>query len=91
MHYSVIQSLLQGRWKYEETGILDKTHLRFFTLYEIVDMFSQNGFLVKNVLSNNSPICPKDKDFIDKLTAEFSEKSKNQFMAYQYIVECCKN
>lgn len=31
-HYSVALSLLlQGRWEYEDAGLLDRTHLRFFT------------------------------------------------------------
>ena len=30
-HWSVIKDLLEGRWDYQEAGILDKTHLRFFT------------------------------------------------------------
>lgn len=38
MHVSVFSMMLQGRWRYEEAGILDRTHLRFFTLAEIVAM-----------------------------------------------------
>lgn len=34
-HYSVIGRLLLGEWDYQESGILDNTHLRFFTLKSI--------------------------------------------------------
>ena len=34
-HYRVIGRLILGEWKYEESGILDNTHLRFFTLKSI--------------------------------------------------------
>ena len=41
MHMSVISPLLQGRFDYTEAGILDKTHLRFFTLDSIVKLFQK--------------------------------------------------
>lgn len=44
MHWSVVQDLLAGNWTYQEAGILDKTHLRFFTFNEIVKMFKIAGY-----------------------------------------------
>lgn len=32
--------LLHKQWKYEADGVLDKTHLRFFTKKSIIDMFT---------------------------------------------------
>lgn len=36
--------ILKGRFRYEEAGILDNTHLRFFTKAEIRDMLMRGGF-----------------------------------------------
>jgi 2-polyprenyl-3-methyl-5-hydroxy-6-metoxy-1,4-benzoquinol methylase len=36
--------VLHGNWDYEDEGILDKTHLRFFTYKSIVKMLKQLGF-----------------------------------------------
>lgn len=36
--------LLKKEWKYEDSGILDKTHLRFFTKKSIMDMFESTGY-----------------------------------------------
>ena len=33
-------------WKYEDAGILDKTHLRFFTKNSITDMFNDLNFTI---------------------------------------------
>jgi 2-polyprenyl-3-methyl-5-hydroxy-6-metoxy-1,4-benzoquinol methylase len=30
-HWTVIRDLLAGRWEYQDEGLLDRTHLRFFT------------------------------------------------------------
>jgi SAM-dependent methyltransferase len=40
-HYSVIVSLMRGAWTYQDEGLLDRTHLRFFTLSGIRDLFSK--------------------------------------------------
>ncbi len=44
-HESVILPLLfNGTFKYEDAGILDRTHLRFFTLQEIYGFMRETGF-----------------------------------------------
>lgn len=49
-HISIIRSLvLKGEWKYEDSGILDKTHLRFFTRKSIVRMLEDCGYRVEMI------------------------------------------
>jgi hypothetical protein len=38
--------LLWGEFNYSETGILDRTHLRFFTYRTIVELLEQCGFRI---------------------------------------------
>ena len=40
-HYRTIKMLRKGEWRYEEGGILDRDHLRFFTLKSIKAMFQK--------------------------------------------------
>ncbi len=42
-HFTVINQLMAGRWTYTDEGLLDRTHLRFFTLYEIRQMLERLG------------------------------------------------
>ena len=43
-HWSVIKELLEGGWNYQEAGILDRTHLRFFTASTLATLFRDAGF-----------------------------------------------
>jgi 2-polyprenyl-3-methyl-5-hydroxy-6-metoxy-1,4-benzoquinol methylase len=36
----------RGRWQYQDWGVLDKTHLRFFTPRTMVALFEERGFVV---------------------------------------------
>lgn len=49
-HIQVMAALSQGRFPYAALGILDVTHVRFFTFAEMVAMFQQTGFRVEETL-----------------------------------------
>jgi len=49
-HYRIIKRLaLKGEWEYTEDGIMDKTHLRFFTIKTIKRLFEDAGFEIKEI------------------------------------------
>jgi SAM-dependent methyltransferase len=49
-HYRVLRALVfKGRFPYEESGILDIDHLRFFTRREVVAMLEQTGFEIADL------------------------------------------
>ncbi|MGZ4128799.1 MAG: hypothetical protein ACXVQ2_11685, partial [Actinomycetota bacterium] len=44
-HLSIFWELfVRGEWNYRESGILDSTHLRFFTRRSFIRLLSQTGF-----------------------------------------------
>jgi SAM-dependent methyltransferase len=45
----VIRRLLTGRFEYCERGLLDRGHLRFFTLRSIHGLFAQAGLTIRHV------------------------------------------
>lgn len=45
-HWSVVRALLEGDWNYEDAGILDRTHLRFFTRKSVLKIFADSGYAV---------------------------------------------
>ena len=46
--WAVLRDLMMGKWEYQEFGIMDNTHLRFFTRKSIVKMFASTGFEVRH-------------------------------------------
>lgn len=43
-HWSVISNLIRGEWNYTETGLMDRTHLRFFTMSNFKIFLRDCGF-----------------------------------------------
>jgi 2-polyprenyl-3-methyl-5-hydroxy-6-metoxy-1,4-benzoquinol methylase len=41
--------LILGRFDYGDSGILDKTHLKFFTLSSAKKLFTENGFMIERI------------------------------------------
>lgn len=48
-HWSLVVPLLQGDFTYQDAGILDKTHLRFFTPMTASRLLDASGFSVRDV------------------------------------------
>lgn len=48
-HESVIAELAMGDFRYTETGILDETHIRWFTLESLRRLLEGSGFLVDRI------------------------------------------
>ena len=83
-----IRDLLEGRWDYVDAGILDRTHLRFFTKSSLVEMFSAAGFCLEKIQGTLIQGCEVPKDVIDALcssgidTRSLEEEGK----IYQYLL-----
>jgi 2-polyprenyl-3-methyl-5-hydroxy-6-metoxy-1,4-benzoquinol methylase len=48
-HIDVRLMLLQGRWAYQDDGLLDRTHLRWFTRQSLREMLAEAGFVATAV------------------------------------------
>ncbi len=54
-HYRITRRLLlKGKWEYQESGILDRTHLRFFTLTSMKKMVTDSGFEITTIIKKPS-------------------------------------
>ena len=62
-HFPTVWRLvICGEWEYKEFGILDKTHLRFFTRLSIIRLFQEAGFTIQRIdgISSFHSLAPDD-------------------------------
>lgn len=52
----VLTDLARGRWDYEDTGTLDRTHVRFFTRRSIIERFHRAGYEVERIEGVNDAL-----------------------------------
>jgi 2-polyprenyl-3-methyl-5-hydroxy-6-metoxy-1,4-benzoquinol methylase len=88
MNAVVIHDLLRGFFTYEDFGIRDRAHMRFFTYYEILRLFEHAGYQVDAVGQTNvrGMMTEDFEDFFTKLLAIDGVADKDSFDAYQYFV-----
>lgn len=89
MHISVIRDLLNGFWTYQDSGILDRTHLRFFTKVEITRMFSRAGYEIEDMGVTRVWISEEQQKLMDQLCS-ITQSRPEAFTTYQYLVKARK-
>ena len=55
---ALLNALAGGAFTYEPAGLLDVTHIRFFTRSEILKMFDATGYEVLSVMNARDPRIP---------------------------------
>lgn len=83
-HYRIFKMLWRKEWNYEEMGILDSTHLRFFALNNIKKMISDAGLEILTMDRNIS--ASKSKKFFNNLF----RNALIDYLTEQYIILCRK-
>ncbi len=91
--HEVVSLLVSGGWPYADAGILDSTHLRFFTRSELGGLMRSAGLEALKIapLSKLSedrfPRNPDGSVTLHKLTLhEVSDAEYEEFLVYQYLV-----
>jgi predicted TPR repeat methyltransferase len=72
--------LTRGSWNYQDSGILDRTHLRFFTRETAIELFERTGYEVLQVLPNAVfPDLLMPKRWSSRRSRWYSEKLLRRF------------
>jgi SAM-dependent methyltransferase len=82
-HISARIALLLGRWEYQDAGIFDRTHLRFFTQRTWEALISNSGF--KLTLSSSAEASPiVCRRLIRKLFGENSTRYLESYLSMTF-------
>ena len=85
-HYTTIRTLLfQGYWPYRDRGLHDRTHLRFFTLRNIRELFSSSGLSIRE-LDRNYRIFERTHG-LNRLAPILGFPPLRELVAFQYLVQ----
>jgi predicted TPR repeat methyltransferase len=68
-HWSIVVGLMQGQWEYTDEGLLDRTHLRFFTPASAKGMLSRNGFTAEVASGKTIPDIAPPEGLVEALKA----------------------
>ncbi|CEG14015.1 Methyltransferase type 11 [groundwater metagenome] len=84
--------ILKGEWNYVDAGILDKTHMRFFTKKTTVKMFAENGFEIVEIVPNYDIITYliPGKHINGKLINRLTFMLFEEFLTIKYIIKAKK-
>jgi trans-aconitate methyltransferase len=56
-NWAIMEQLAQGDFPYAESGLLDITHIRFFTRQGVQRMFEETGFTIEAMTATPDPRC----------------------------------
>ena len=89
-HGDIILNLLMDNFGYTSMGLLDATHLRFFGLRNIIDLFSRCGYSITGLHTTVLPVggteLRVDPGLVPEDLANFVKSLPNSNV-YQYIFE----
>lgn len=88
MNKSVVCGLLRGKFEYADAGILDRTHLRFFTLDSIVELFEGLGMRISKLNANydgEEMDTPEDRELLEGLCQLPHVADRGNFFVYQWV------
>lgn len=86
LHFSVWRNLLEGDFRYDDSGIMDKTHLRFFTRKSILRMLDAVGLTAEKTTYFPVPPPPEAQPLCEQLIKLGHGLDNTDLTAYQYQI-----
>lgn len=90
-HWSILMNLMNGSWEYQDSGLMDRTHLRFFTRKSMIDLFNNNGWQVTSqtprIFSKEKAVRPVQEILETRRRLGIGLKDdEDDFLALQWVI-----
>jgi len=88
---NLIANLIQGNWTYEKYGLLDATHIRFFTWNEIEKLLQGTGYRILRSVSQlqadlDGHTFPLELSISNMVLKNVSRDEAQKLFTFQYLV-----
>jgi 2-polyprenyl-3-methyl-5-hydroxy-6-metoxy-1,4-benzoquinol methylase len=83
--------LIRGRWEYTDTGLLDRTHLRFFTRTSMIELFRATGYSIDSITALDVSRSGLKGVGLRAVLAPFGRTTSEEFRALHYVIVASPN
>lgn len=93
-HWSVQWRLASGQFRYEDSGLMDRTHIRWFTRTTLIEMLTGAGWRIEQGMSRNLPSAAAQDAILDALRVLAraggfdAEEAVRDATPFQYVFKC---
>ncbi|MFM9909932.1 MAG: methyltransferase domain-containing protein, partial [Chitinophagaceae bacterium] len=92
---NLFKLLVKKDWNYESQGVLDKTHLRFFTQKSLMDTFNHHGYRLEQVAGvrsdlgrwQNFSFAMRNAILCFVIAITFGHSADIQFTQFAFVIE----
>lgn len=95
---ALMDDLAKGNWRYDSWGLLDITHIRFFTYVELLKFFSETGYRVnktiygiddrlRSLFEQYKDVCPTNIDTEKMVLKNVSSTELHELCSLQFYLE----
>ncbi|MCC0674218.1 glycosyltransferase [Clostridioides sp. ES-S-0145-01] len=91
MYIDALKSIIKGKFYSSNLEVLSKSHLRFFTIDEVEEMFANNNYLVDDIFGKRKKLTQEDINFINSICGIFGEEFRNVYEISKYFIRFKNN
>lgn len=91
VHAALVMEMVRGRFDYRNFGLLDDTHIRFFTLKGVCKLFEESGYRLTHI--ERAVLVPKDTEFAvtaendrEQVVLDYIKEINPEWQTYQFVV-----